>query len=513
VWPQICVRFGLLTVLRRHDQVLQDPTALVGLLVAGQVVAWTLAPALTHSGLPIDVVEGYMWGREWVLATYKHPAMPSWALEASRVITGAIGWPAYLVSQLFVVATYVFVFLLGRHLLGAERAAAGTLLLTGVAFFAWPTPEFNHNIAEMPFWAAVPWALWLAVERRGIAWWLLVGVFAAAGLYAKLSTALLLLTVAGWILWDGRARQCLATPGPWLGFAVFLLLVAPLAHWLMTHGYGPLHHVAARSAQAPGHGHGLHTFFLSLLANLAGVLAMLWVGGLLGPGWIRGAREEQPGSLAQPVDRRIVSYLAVITLGPLLLAITGAVLGGASLKSAWGSSMFNLVGLLAIALVTRQFDARALRRIAVCAAAALVLVPIGYAAVMAYGPTRDGRPVRVGWPQAAISERLVEAWARETGRPLRIVAGDSWIAGLVGVGAPSLPSIFTFGDPALAPWITPARVEREGMLIVWDGRTKHLPERLRPFLEERPARVERFPWKWSKKVGELEIGYVIVPPK
>ena len=47
---------------------LADPTTLVALFVALQIVAWTLAPALTHTSPPLDVVEGYMWGREWVLA-------------------------------------------------------------------------------------------------------------------------------------------------------------------------------------------------------------------------------------------------------------------------------------------------------------------------------------------------------------------------------------------------------------------------------------------------------------
>ena len=70
-------------MIRRADQVLQSPAALVGLLVAGQIVAWTLAPTLTHLVPPLDVVEGYMWGREWVIATYKHPALPSWVLEAT----------------------------------------------------------------------------------------------------------------------------------------------------------------------------------------------------------------------------------------------------------------------------------------------------------------------------------------------------------------------------------------------------------------------------------------------
>src|SRR6516225_5359439 len=102
-----------------------------------------------HSSPPLDVVESYMWGREWVIATYKHPALPSWALEATWLITGAIGWPAYLLSQACVAATFLFVYLLGRELMGPSRAAAGTLLLTGVVFYAWPTTEFNHNVAEL----------------------------------------------------------------------------------------------------------------------------------------------------------------------------------------------------------------------------------------------------------------------------------------------------------------------------------------------------------------------------
>jgi hypothetical protein len=197
----------------------------------------------------------------------------------------------------------------------------------------------------------------------------------------------------------------------------------------------------------------------------------------------------------------------------LALVIAWAVLSGTGLKPAWGSSMLNLAGLLAVALASRRFDARTLRRIGICAAAAILLVPPAYAAVVAYTPTRAGSPLRVGWPQAEISARLSSAWLRETGRPLRIVAGEPWIAGLVGISAPGLPSIFTLGDPALSPWITPERVTREGMLVVWDGRTRHLPALLRPLVEAHPAKAERFQWRRSKQLGALEVGYVIVPPK
>lgn len=46
------------------------------------------------------------------------PAFPAWFLEASRRLTGAVGWPAYVISQIFVAATFGFAYLLGRELMG-----------------------------------------------------------------------------------------------------------------------------------------------------------------------------------------------------------------------------------------------------------------------------------------------------------------------------------------------------------------------------------------------------------
>jgi 4-amino-4-deoxy-L-arabinose transferase-like glycosyltransferase len=498
-------------VIRRADQVLQNPTALVALLVTGQIVAWTLAPILTHHAPPLDVVEGYMWGREWVIATYKHPALPSWALEASRLLTGSVGWPAYVVSQLFIAATFVFVFLLGRDLTGPRRAAAGTLLLTGIAFYAWPTPEFNHNVAETPFWAALPWALWRAVERRGIGWWVLVGVVGAGGLYAKLTTALLLVTLAAWILWDARARQSLVTPGPWIGLAVFVALAAPLAVWLVSNDFLPVRYAAARTGQP--HASSVPLFILSVALNLLGMLALLAVAGLILPRRRFGAAATVPEPPPDPVAPRALAYLIGLTAGPMVLTIVVALVTGSSLKSAWGSSMFNFAGVLAVVLASSRFDTIALRRIAVCAAVLIVAVPLAYAIVIAAGPSRAGMPVRVNWPQAEISKRFTAIWARETGRPLRIVGGDNWIAGLVGITAKDRPSILSHGDPALSPWVTPERIARQGMLIVWEAGTRRIPAPLQPLVAGRPAGEERFKWSRSNARGDLVIGYTIIPPK
>lgn len=489
---------------------LRDPTTLIALFVTLQIAAWTLAPALTHTSPPLDVVEGYLWGREWVLATYKHPAMPSWFLEASRLATGSVGWPAYLVSQFFIAAAFVLVFLLGRDMMGAERAAAGTLLLAGAAYYAWPTPEFNHNVAATPFWAGVALALWRAAERRSLLWWSMVGVFGACALYAKLSSGLLLATAAAWILFDARTRAQIRMPGPWVGLAVFAVLIAPLANWLLANDFAPLRYAAERSsarsiAQIP-------LFIVDTVANLIGVVVLLAVAGLIGrrrPSAEGTAVERQP-----PVDEQAQRFLLFFTLGPLALAAVGAVLSQSGLKTAWGSSMFNLVGLLAVALTADRFTSVALRRIALGAAVLLVVVPLGYMAAVkvdAHRPFNAG--MRVNWDQPALAERLGAVWTKETGQPLRIVGGDSWIAGLVGLTNAGTPSIFTNGDRSLAPWITPGRLEREGMLIVWDVRTKRIPFNLLPLIATAKTGEEVFKSDARTKRPDLVIGYAIVRPK
>ena len=487
-----------------------DPVVLVALMATCQLVAWTLVPALTHSSLPLDVVEGYMWGREWVLATYKHPALPSWVLEITRIATGTTGWPAYLVSQLFIAATYVFVFLLGRDLLGPQRAAAGTLLLTGIAFYAWPTTEFNHNIAQMPFWAALPWALWRAVERNNVAWWVLAGVLAAGGIYAKLTFALLLITLIGWMLWDRDARRCLAAPGPWIGLAVLVALVAPLAQWLVAHHFAPLQYAASRSQASQM---DLQAFLVGLFISVVGTFALLAIAGLIGPWVPANPTGRQAEIQPSPAAARSIRFLALFTTAPLVLTLIGAGLSGSSLKVAWSSSFFNHAGIWAIALTSARFSGQALRRIAVCAGVLLTAVPLGYALIAVARPLTASTPLRVNWPQAEISKRFVDIWARETGQPLRIVSGNRWIAGLVGVTAADSPSILSGADLAASPWITPERLEREGMLVVWNARNVRMPQFLLPLIADAPVKEERFSWKRPTDGGEIVIRYAIVPPR
>ena len=66
---------------------------------------------------------------------------------------------------------------------------------------------------------------------------------------------------------------------------------------------------------------------------------------------------------------------------------------------------------------------------------------------------------------------------------------------------------------AYSPWVTPERIARQGMLIVWDASSRRIPVQLQPLIEGAPTGEERFDWRRGKGSGDLVIGYAIVRPK
>ncbi len=478
----------------------ERPVTAVFVLMLAQVVFWTLAPALSHSAPPLDVVEMYTWGREGVVATFKHPNLPGLILEATRLLSDQSGWPAYLVSQLFVAATFWVTFALGRDLMDAPRALTGTLLLTGVYFFSWPTPEFNHNVAQMPIWAALTLTLWRATTAGRWFYWLALGALAGLGLWAKYSFGVVLVVAAVWILWDGDARKRLLTPGPWIALAAFAAVAAPQAIWLIDNDFAPFGYAARRASS--GEWHASLEFLATLAIDCAPMLIVLGIAGYFG------AAHTQT---APPTTARARNFLLLLGLGPTVLMALGALVSGASLRASWGAPMLSLVGLLVVALMHDKFSADRLRRVALSAGVLVVLTSGLYFAHMRYGAAFTGKPLRGNWPQAEVSTQMSGTWRAETnGAPLEVVAGDIWTAGLVSMNGANPPSVLINGDYATSPWVTRQEVEQYGAMAVWSG---DQPEALRDFIGARPVRVWTFYAPEAGPMGRgVDIHYAIIPP-
>ncbi len=471
-------------------------------VIGANALIWFLVPTVLHHAPPLDVVEGYTWGREWPLATYKHPAMPSWLIEASRVITlGGIGWPVYLVAQVVTAATLWLTYLLGRELLGAERGAVAAIVMVGVEPLSWMSPSLNHTSLQLPFVCGALLLAWLAVRDGRPFAWLALGVIAALGLYTRLLHAAVLAGIGVWLLSDPAARARLASPWPWLGAVLSVIVLTPLYLALDGAGWQILDYARERGS---GRGNAAATFVLRLLSLLAVPAAIA----LIGLAWLR-RRPATPEGAWNAIDQRAVRFLIVATVTPLAIFLASALLRRHGLRTMWGAPLIPGLALLVVALTWhRLFTPGSLGRVARVSILAACVLAVGYGANL-FSRVRDGRVTRVNWPQATISSLLAEAWTKATPAPLRIVAGETWVAGLTLLGNSDRPSILTDGRFDRSPWIGgPDGLRRHGALVVWDAQRGPPSPELATLIADRPRRSLRVP----ARGGSVEIGYAIVPP-
>jgi hypothetical protein len=392
----------------------------------------------------------------------------------------------------------------------APRAAAGAISLLVVEYLSWMSPQFNHNVAQLPFWVAAIWCAWRAVEettttkritRRTTLWWVALGLVGSLGLYAKLTQGLILIIITGWFLYD-------ETPGPWIAVAVCLLTVAPLLVWLVQHDFQPMSYASDRGAD-PAKG-SFAVFIPSVILITLPILLLASATGTFGAPWDL-PRRADGGPTTVPRAR---TFLALMTLAPLISLLTIAIVKGGGLRASWTAPMLITVGLAAIMVRSTHWDPRALMRQVAYAVPVIVLVPVIYALSMALPINDRGKPIRVVWPAKAIAERFDRIWTTETGgKPLKLVAGEAWITGLVGIPHRDKPSVFTDAEFDIAPWVDAARAEREGVLVLWDERTAaKLPATMTALIGGRQKRTETFSVRGGRGDPSVEIGYVIVPP-
>ena len=129
------------------------------------------------------------------------------------------------------------------------------------------------------------------------------------------------------------------------------------------------------------------------------------------------------------------------------------------------------------------------------------------------GPELETRPSRIEWPDRDIAQTFGAAWRQQVHQPLRIVASDGWLGGLVAMRSAPRPSVWINADYAKAPWITPQAVARDGVLVLWRVRPgQAVPPALAALKGIRILGQKSFTWPDTPGAEPLKIGYAVLPP-
>ena len=160
--------------------------SLLYIFVTTHLLIWPLAPSLTTHNLPLDTIEALPWGSDLDWGFNKHTPMSAFLPEIFYQIFGPQDCAYYLLSQICIVVSFIVVFKLAEDFFDNKiYCLLSVLLLEGIYFYNFTTPEFNVNVCLIPFWSLSIFYLWKGIKNNKILDWILLGLFAGLGFLSK----------------------------------------------------------------------------------------------------------------------------------------------------------------------------------------------------------------------------------------------------------------------------------------------------------------------------------------
>jgi len=160
-------------------------------------------------------------------------------------------------------------------------------------------------------------------------------------------------------------------------------------------------------------------------------------------------------------DRRL---LATLLWAPLLLPAVTAPLLNVELTSLWVMQAWFLLPVLLLMPETVAVTRNAAVKVAFCVAA-LALVALLISPVLAYVKHTQGAGQGRAY-YSPLADELTRRWHALTPQPLNIVVGEQDYAVAASFYAPDHPDVLPGFNFQASPWVTPARLEREGFAVI-----------------------------------------------
>ena len=375
---------------------------------------WILIPSLTNNNLPLDTIEALAWGSNLDWGFNKHPPMSAFFVEVFFKIFGAQDWAYYFLSQICIIISFIAVFKFAEDFFENNIFSLfSVLLLEGIYFYNFTTPEFNVNVCLMPFWALTVLYLWRGIKNDKITDWLLFGLFAGFGFLSKYLFIYLGLAVdifLIYILYKKKINfKCIISLIP------FLIVLLPHLIWLtendyVTITYG-LHRTGTEDPSLLNHIKHPLIFLIKQIGILIPFILMF----LFLTSNLRSNLEFR--------DDKLVFLISIAVL-PILLVFLTSIFMGVKIRTMWMSPFYLFFGVLVIYIFQSQIDLNKLRGFTITFIILFILSPFAYALVSIVKKDK-----RTDYQGKLIAEKVQKVWDKKYNTEIKLVYGDEWIAG------------------------------------------------------------------------------------
>jgi hypothetical protein len=402
-------------------------------------------PGFVHE----DPAEISMWGRLGFHWGYvKHPPLLPWIFGIVDHVV-PITWVT--ISVLAAANLTLAVGLVGRiaaQVIGAERAPLAAALFCLSPYTTTQAIKLNHNSLLVSLW---PLAVLMFLRMLRHPTWsngMMVGFAAALAVYAKYSSALLLVGFVVAALVSRRRRAIFTSSATYVAVGTFIVLMAPHFAWMVSDRMATIAYAGQSLAPPNALPEKL------LWANAGGLIPVLIGAGLMAALFGSKRRSTALDAQALQLIAIVIGFTYLTTVGlTMFLGLRGS--------HTWTMPVFALVPVLAASLLNAPTFVQIVR-LRMIAGAASILVPLTGAAGLAFSFNKGA--LSAVDPQYEFVTAARTLWVAGVDRPVGILAGDHRYVMTGSLVLPEHPLAWpTFQS---LWWITPDKIKKQGVLIL-----------------------------------------------
>ena len=380
---------------------------------------WTLVPAITNNNLPLDTIEALAWGSNLDWGFDKHPPASAFFVEFFYQIFGSQDWVYYFLSQIFVTIAFFVVFKFAEELLNNKLLSLiSVFLLEGIYFYNFTTPEFNVNVAQLPFWALTVYYSWriFSKEKIDLKDNILLGIFAAIGFLSKYLFVYLLVTIDFLFFYIIFIKKEKKYDYKYLiSFTVFLILLVPHLIWLIDNDYITITYGLGRAGLENSNFLNHLTYPLLFLGKQIGILIPFFI-----MSFFLIKKFEFKINLK---DKKLL-FLISINLIPIVLMLLTSIFTGSKIRTMWMTPFYLFIGVLIIYVFQMEINLKKLNGFLSAFLFIFIFSPFFYAFVSV--TQKDKRTDYLG---KEIAQEIQLEWNKNFKEPINVVLGNEWNAG------------------------------------------------------------------------------------
>ncbi len=388
------------------------------IFVIAHLIFWILIPSLTNHNLPLDTIEALAWGSSLDWGFNKHPPMSAFFPEVFFQIFGAQDWSYYLLSQIFVIISFYYIFKLSSEVLNNSLLGLiSVLLIEGVYFYNFTTPEFNVNVCQLPFWSLTVYYSWKIYNGKNIKFWdcFLVGLFAAIGFLSKYLFLYLLVSIALLFIYLIFKKKRKFDFKYIITIEVFLVLIAPHLIWLnnnefITITYG-LYRTGLEKSGLIGYFKFPVIFLFTQLKILIPFLILFWL-------LIKKIK------FNSKLDDKKLLFLIAINILPIVLMFLTSLFTGSKIRTMWMTPYYLFLGTLFVYLFQDQINIKKSKAFIIGFIFFFFISP----SIYTFTAISD-KYKRTDYLGKHISTKVQFLWDQKFKSDINVVLGDEWNAG------------------------------------------------------------------------------------